>query len=192
MKEEATLENYDAKFEQAIRGLAKELAEYADVTYEQVMRLGEQTIYLLWHELHGYDPVCDEPPYEKIRRYVADDEKRLQEKENANKLRVLVAEPHKRAYVKTIVNSLEEMQKLVDGLIEPIYFDPTNKAIAFCNEEFLINGSEPNRFFSHTIIHGTFFIVGNETDENGEQRACSLTDEQVELFDNFLNRLLML
>lgn len=74
MKEEATLENYDAKFEQAIRGLAKELAEYADVTYEQVMRLGEQTIYLLWHELHGYDPVCDEPPYEKIRRYVADDE----------------------------------------------------------------------------------------------------------------------
>lgn len=192
MKEEATLENYDAKFEQAIRGLAKELAEYADVTYEQVMRLGEQTIYLLWHELHGYDPVCDEPPYEKIRRYVADDEKRLQEKENANKLRVLVAEPHKRAYVKTIVNSLEEMQKLVDGLIEPIYFDPTNKAIAFCNEEFLINGSEPNRFFSHTIIHGTFFIVGNETDENGEQRVCSLTDEQVELFDNFLNRLLML
>jgi hypothetical protein len=192
MKEEATLENYDAKFEQAIRGLAKELAEYADVTYEQVMRLGEQTIYLLWHELHGYDPVCDEPPYEKIRRYVADDEKRLQEKENANKLRVLVAEPHKRAYVKTIVNSLEEMQKLVDGLIEPIYFDPTNKAIAFCNEEFLINGSEPNRFFSHTIIHGTFFIVGNETDENGEQRVCSLTDEQVELFDNFLKRLLML
>ena len=84
------------------------------------------------------------------------------------------------------------MQKLVDGLIEPIYFDPTNKAIAFCNEEFLINGSEPNRFFAHTIIHGTFFIVGNETDENGEQRACSLTDEQVELFDNFLNRLLML
>ena len=192
MKEETTLENYDAKFEQAIRGLAKELAEYADVTYEQVMRLGEQTIYLLWHELHGYDPVCDEPPYEKIRRYVADDEKRLQEKENANKLRVLVAEPHKRAYVKTIVNSLEEMQKLVDGLIEPIYFDPTNKAIAFCNEEFLINGSEPNRFFEHTIIHGTFFIVGNETDENGEQRVCSLTDEQVELFDNFLNRLLML
>lgn len=187
MKEEATLENYDAKFEQAIRGLAKELAEYADVTYEQVMRLGEQTIYLLWHELHGYDPVCDEPPYEKIRRYVADDEKRLQEKENANKLRVLVAEPHKRAYVKTIVNSLEEMQKLVDGLIEPIYFDPTNKAIAFCNEEFLINGSEPNRFFAHTIIHGTFFIAGNETDENGEQRVCSLTDEQVELFDNFLN-----
>lgn len=192
MKEEATLENYDAKFEQAIRGLAKELAEYADVTYEQVMRLGEQTIYLLWHELHGYDPVCDEPPYEKIRRYVADDEKRLQEKENANKLRVLVAEPHKRAYVKTIVNSLEEMQKLVGGLIEPICFDPTNKAIAFCNEEFLINGSEPNRFFSHTIIHGTFFIVGNETDENGEQRVCSLTDEQVELFDNFLKRLLML
>ena len=192
MKEEATLENYDAKFEQAIRGLAKELAEYADVSFDQVLWLGEQTIYLLWHELHGYDPVCDEPPFEKIRRYVADDEKRLQEKENANKLRVLVAEPHKRAYVKTIVNSLEEMQKLVDGLIEPIYFDPTNKAIAFCNEEFLINGSEPNRFFAHTIIHGTFFIVGNETDENGEQRVCSLTDEQVELFDNFLNRLLML
>lgn len=80
MKEEATLENYDAKFEQAIRGLAKELAEYADVTYEQVMRLGEQTIYLLWHELHGYDPVCDEPPYEKIRRYVADDEKGYRKK----------------------------------------------------------------------------------------------------------------
>ena len=121
MKEEATLENYDAKFEQAIRGLAKELAEYADVTYEQVMRLGEQTIYLLWHELHGYDPVCDEPPYEKIRRYVADDEKRLQEKENANKLRVLVAEPHKRAYVKTIVNSLEEMQKLYRDRREAFY-----------------------------------------------------------------------
>ena len=179
---------YDEEFEAEIRGCAKELAEYADVTYEQVMRLGEQSIYLYWLELHDYDPAFEEPPYENIRASIAADEKRrFQEEGNANKLRLLVIEPKKKAYVKIIDDNLEEMQKLVGGLIEPIYFDPTNKAIAFCNEEFLINGSEPNRLFAHTIIHGTFFIVGNETDENGEQRACSLTDEQVELFDNFLN-----
>ena len=97
-------------------------------------------------------------------------------------MKILVIEPKKEPYIRDIADDLHEMQEVVGGYIEPIYFDPTNKAIAWCNDEFLLNGSEPNRIVGECLVHGTFFISGNYQNEYGEWDSCSLTDEQIEQY----------
>lgn len=92
-------------------------------------------------------------------------------------MRILVVENDKEPYEMEISNDIQEMHEIVGGLIEPIYFDPTNKAIAWCNDEFLLNGSKPNRMVGECLVHGTFFISGNYCNECGEWDSCSLTDE---------------
>ncbi len=94
-------------------------------------------------------------------------------------MRILVVENDKEPYEMEISNDIQEMHEIVGGLIEPIYFDPTNKAIAWCNDEFLLNGSKPNRMVGECLVHGTFFISGNYCNECGEWDSCSLTDEQI-------------
>lgn len=94
-------------------------------------------------------------------------------------MKILVVEPEKEPYEKEIDDDLRAMQEIVDGLIEPIYFEPKNDAIVFCNEEFLLNGSQPNRFVGDVLVHGTFFIAGNYRNEYGEEKSCSLTEEQI-------------
>lgn len=94
-------------------------------------------------------------------------------------MKILVVEPEKAPYEKEIDDDLRAMQEIVDGLIEPIYFEPKNDALVFCNEEFLLNGSEPNRMVGDVLVHGTFFVVGNRKTEYGEEESCSLTDDQL-------------
>ena len=94
-------------------------------------------------------------------------------------MKILVVEPEKAPYEREISDDLHEMQEVVGGLIEPIYFEPKNDALVFCNEEFLLNGSQPNRMVGDVLVHGTFFVVGNRETEYGEQESCSLTDEQI-------------
>lgn len=94
-------------------------------------------------------------------------------------MRILVIENDKEPYEMEINKDIQSMHEIVGGLIEPIYFDPTNKAIAWCNEEFLMNGSEPNRMVGECLVHGTFFISENCRNEHGEWDSCSLTDEQI-------------
>lgn len=94
-------------------------------------------------------------------------------------MKILVVEPEKTPYEREISDDLHEMQEVVGGLIEPIYFEPKNDALVFCNEEFLLNGSQPNRMVGDVLVHGTFFVVGNRETEYGEQESCSLTDEQI-------------
>ena len=60
-------------------------------------------------------------------------------------MKILVFEPMKKPYVKDIKDNIHAMQKIVGGSIEPIYFEPKQDAIVWCNDEFLLNGSEPNR-----------------------------------------------
>ena len=74
------------------------------------------------------------------------------------------------------------MQEVVGGSIEPIYFEPQNNALCWCNDEFLLNGSAPNRIVGETLVHGTFYISGNYRNEYGEWDSCSLTDEQIEKY----------
>jgi len=97
-------------------------------------------------------------------------------------MKILVFEPEKEPYTKEISDELHEMHEVVGGLIEPIYFEPKNDALVFCNEEFLLNGSAPNRMVGDILVHGTFFVVGNVRNGYGEEISCSLTDEQVEKY----------
>lgn len=97
-------------------------------------------------------------------------------------MRILVFEPMKEPYVKDIDKDIHAMQEVVGGSIEPIYFEPKQDAICWCNDEFLLNGSAPNRIVGKAIVHGTFYISGNCQNEYGEWDSCSLVDEQIEKY----------
>lgn len=106
-------------------------------------------------------------------------------------MKILVFEPMKKPYVKDIKDNIHAMQKIVGGSIEPIYFEPKQDAIVWCNDEFLLNGSEPNRIVGATLVHGTFYISGNYQNEYGEWDSCSLTDEQIEKYKEQLGHMLV-
>ena len=97
-------------------------------------------------------------------------------------MKILVIEPEKAPYEKEIDDDIHDMQAIVGGCIEPIYFEPKETAIAWCNDEFLLNGSQPNRIVGNVLVHGTFFVSGNYMNEYGEWDSCSLTDEQIEKY----------
>ena len=97
-------------------------------------------------------------------------------------MRILVFEPLKEPYVKDIEDDIHVMQEVVGGSIEPIYFEPKQDAICWCNDEFLLNGSKPNRIVGNTLVHGTFYISGNCLNEYGEWDSCSLTDDQIKKY----------
>ena len=90
-------------------------------------------------------------------------------------MKILVIEPEKAPYEKEIGDDIHDMQAIVGGCIEPIYFEPKETAIAWCNDEFLLNGSQPNRIVGNVLVHGTFFVSGNYMNEYGEWDSCSLT-----------------
>ena len=98
------------------------------------------------------------------------------------KITILVVEPNKPAYVKTIDHTLEALQAEVGGLIEPVYaFDDT--AAILCNEEGKLKGLPRNRglFDSngnlYDILQGTFIVVGIDNAD-----FVSLTEEQIERY----------
>lgn len=106
-------------------------------------------------------------------------------------MRILVFEPMKEPYVKDIEDDIHAMQEVVGGSIEPIYFEPKNNALCWCNDEFLLNGSAPNRIVGETLVHGTFYISGNCRNEYGEWDSCSLTDEQIEKYKEQFNHVIV-
>ena len=89
-------------------------------------------------------------------------------------MKILIVENGKAPYEAEIRNDIHAMQEVVGGSIEPIYFEPQNNALCWCNDEFLLNGSAPNRIVGETLVHGTFYISGNYRNEYGEWDSCSL------------------
>ena len=106
-------------------------------------------------------------------------------------MKILVFEPMKKPYVKDIKDNIHAMQEIVGGSIEPIYFEPKQDAIVWCNDEFLLNGSAPNRIVGKNIVHGTFYISGNCQNEYGEWDSCSLADEQIEKYKEQFGHMLV-
>lgn len=94
-------------------------------------------------------------------------------------MKILVVEPEKAPYELEIGDNVCAMQEVVGGCIEPVYFEEKGDAIAWCNDEFLLNGSQPNRMVGDVLVHGTFFVSGNYQNEYGEWDSRSLTDEQI-------------
>ena len=99
--------------------------------------------------------------------------------DHENMMKVLILEKDRLPYEAEIKHNIYAMQHIVGGSFDIIYFEPKDDAICFCNDEFLINGSQPNRLVGDTLVHGTCFIAGNKMNEYGEYDSCSLTDEQI-------------
>lgn len=85
-------------------------------------------------------------------------------------LTVLIVEPNKEPYIKTIPAGLESLQKEVGGLIQAVY--PWEEEVALiCNDEGKLLGLPLNRFLRdwqgqvYDVIAGTFLIVGLSDDD---------------------------
>lgn len=111
--------------------------------------------------------------------------------EGAKEIRVIIlkAETDEVAIVQKFPHSLESMQAVVDGYVEPVRV--TDSITIWGNETGKIDGLDLNFYLlGHDdkpldIVVGDVLITG--TDEEGE--TVSLTDEEIEeIKDRFVNR----
>ena len=119
---------------------------------------------------------CDSIGFKKLNSFDID------KTDHAEMMRILVLEKDMPPYEAEIVHNFRAMQSVVGGNIEPVYFEPNNDALCWCNEEFLFNGSLPNRIIGDVLIYGTCFISGDGVTDEGERDSCSLTDEQIQKY----------
>lgn len=91
-------------------------------------------------------------------------------------IRVLKIEPHKEPQVIHIKNSLESLQKEVDGYLEIVVLSPT--AMMVFNEEGKIIGLEGNQRFNNDVIVGNIIIAG--IDDNRD--TCSLSNAELKTY----------
>lgn len=100
----------------------------------------------------------------------------------SDKIKVVLAQPNKKAVVTEIENTLKSLQRIVGGYIECIYPFDDNVGI-ICNEEGKLIGLEPNRVLRDEegntvdIIFGTFIVAGLTEDDFG-----SLTADQADYY----------
>ena len=98
-------------------------------------------------------------------------------------MRVLVVEPEHKPEVRDIDDSLKAMQKIVGGLIQPIYLDDSVALV--CNDEGKLMNLTANRGLRdkngqiYDIVFGTFFLCGAHADSDS---FASLTSEQIERY----------
>ena len=107
------------------------------------------------------------------------DDFNITQTDHENMMKVLILEKDRLPYEAEIKHNIYAMQHIVGGSFDIIYFEPKDDAICFCNDEFLLNGSQPNRVIGDTLVHGICFITGNGVNEYVEYDSCSLTDEQI-------------
>lgn len=114
---------------------------------------------------------CDHVDFQKI-------DFDIEKADRSDILKVLIVENGKEPYTAEIRDCLEAKQSVVGGLIEPVYFDNTERVLVYCDEEFLLKGYKPNRAVGEIVIHGTFMVVGDDFNDEGECVEVSLTDSQ--------------
>ncbi len=93
------------------------------------------------------------------------------------KMKVVMVEPNKSAYVTEIGCDLQSLKAAVGGgYIEPIYF--LHDSIMVGNEEAKLLGMDGNRRFADSVVAGPFFICGEKMTEDGAE-FCSLDDKLI-------------
>ena len=106
------------------------------------------------------------------------------------RIKVLVCEPGKIPYVKTIKNDWQDMSQIVGGCIEFVRIYPGAPASIVCNDEGMIRGMPLNRQIfllnpatckpkHYVSIYGPFFLVGTDGPD-----MISLTPEEIEQFSD--------
>ena len=120
-----------------------------------------------------------------------------------NEMTVLVVEPGKKPYVKSIPSGLASLQKEVDGYIEAIYPWTNDPCAIVCDEEAKLKGKPLNRALRnedgaiYDIIAGTFLIVGLDEDgfislETKYINKYSKVFERLEAFLRFDDKMVVL
>lgn len=105
-------------------------------------------------------------------------------------MRILVVAPERRPELKEIDGSLEAMQGIVGGLIQPVYpFEDSDVALV-CNDECKLMNLPANRGLRdkngqiYDIIFGTFFLCGTPADSD---HFTSLTPEQEKRYQEWFH-----
>ena len=101
----------------------------------------------------------------------------------AEKLTVVMVEPHKTPYVTEIADELSALQRCVGGYFEVV--GNGDGTLIICNEEGKLIGLDGNRRIHDgmSVIAGTFFVVGD-----GGENFRSLTESEVKRYmDRFKN-----
>lgn len=81
----------------------------------------------------------------------------------AQKINVIIKEPHKNPYRKKIPHTLKAFQSAVGGYIETFTFAPN--MVAICNEDGRQYGLEPNCSICGVSFVGTVIIAGIDKDD---------------------------
>jgi hypothetical protein len=91
----------------------------------------------------------------------------------SNSISIVVKEPNKKPEVRIIDGSLEEMQKIVGGYIEPVRV--SGNIELFVNEDGLSENLPLNLYVMDTPLFGTIFAAAH----NEEGDTISLTKNQI-------------
>ena len=97
-------------------------------------------------------------------------------------LRAIVKEPGKAAEIRTIPNTLEDLQEIVGGYIEVVRF--AEDCAVIVNEEGKLQGLPANMWFCGDILCGNVVFVGVTGDE-----FCGLSDSLVEILSGWLGEI---
>ena len=92
----------------------------------------------------------------------------------SDKINVIIVEPNKEPVIKEIDNTLDELQKIVDGYIEIVNLEDDVDLI--CNDEGKIRDLPFNRVVNNDVIAGTFIIAGVDY---AEGKTISIPKEKV-------------
>ena len=93
-------------------------------------------------------------------------------------MKILIVEPRQRPRRADIPHTLEEMQRIVGGYIQAVYWFSDPVALV-CDDEGKLKGYELNRaIVGKDIIAGTFFLAGID-----EEDLTDLSDELAEKYE---------
>lgn len=94
------------------------------------------------------------------------------------RIKILIVEPIRDPYIKEILNTLEEKQKIVDGLIQ--FTELEEDVDLIFNENGKSLNLEMNRIITNDVVCGTFIIAGQ-----AGGNSISLTEKQIEKYKRY-------
>lgn len=103
---------------------------------------------------------------------------RTKKEKEMKKIRVLIINSVEKTVTESSVSSLEDMQKIVGGLIERVVTFPNGDEV-FCNEEAALDDSIKTGFsFDEYLFIGNGFIIG-DADRNGNSTDAKSTVDEI-------------